>query len=50
MKLFITSSNVELKEVSLNRLRERTDAGVHSISEVGRQGYYQHLRTTEEAS
>jgi len=49
MKLFIIFSNVEL-EVSLNRLRERIDAGVHSISEGGRLGYYQHLRTTEEAS
>jgi len=49
MKLFITFSNVEL-EVPFNRLRERTDAGVHSISEGGRQGYYQHLRKTEEMS
>jgi len=49
MKLFVTFSNVGL-EVSLNRLRERTDAGVHSVTEGGRQGYYQHLRTNAEAS
>jgi hypothetical protein len=37
-------------EASLNRLREMTDAGLHSITEDGRQCYYQHVRTTEEAS
>ena len=37
-------------EVSLNRLRERTDGGVYSVSKGGLQGYYLHLRTPEEAS
>ena len=46
---FITFSNVGL-EASLNRLRERTDAGVHSITKGGRQGYSQYVRTTEETS
>jgi len=37
-------------EASLNRLRERTDGDLHSITKGGRQCYYQHVRTTEEAS
>jgi len=49
MKLFITFSNVRL-EAPLNCLRERTDAGVHSVTKGGLQGYYQHLRTTKGAS
>jgi hypothetical protein len=37
-------------EASLKSLREMTDAGLHSVTEGGRQCHYQHVRTTEEAS
>jgi hypothetical protein len=49
MKLSIKFNNVAL-EVSLKRLRERTHAGLYSMTEGGRQLYYQHVRTTEGAS